>query len=81
MQVYIATIGPSATLMSSASFSSRPSHFLVFLFVPFPPVDGLSPPKPNHNRPSAVPAAKTPVVDIAIDMTKGGDNAMPPAVS
>jgi hypothetical protein len=74
----MATIGPSAILTANSSSSLRPSHFFVRFFLEEPDDGRFSPPKPNHSRPSAVPAAMTPVDDIAVDMMNGGDSAIPP---
>ena len=81
MEAYIATMGPSATLMRRASSSSKPSHFFDFFLGPFPELEALSPLNPSQSRPSAVPAAKTPVFDIAIDIIKGGERLSPPSTT
>ncbi len=73
---YLATTGPSAICTNCPSDSRRPSHFLLFLFLP-PKDIVLSPPVPIHNRPSAVVAAMRPTGDIDIDRTNGGERDTP----
>lgn len=43
-------------------------------------MDPFSPPNPIQRRPSAVPAAITPVEDMAMQIIKGGASDMPPVV-
>lgn len=52
----------------------KPGHFLGFFFEGT--VD-LSPPKNTPRRPSAVPMAKTPDGETAVDRTKGGEKEIP----
>jgi hypothetical protein len=69
---YNATIGPSAILLERLMSSRKPPHFRVFLTEAL-----LSPPKPIHSWPSAVPAAMAPVDETERQSTKGGDNDTP----
>jgi len=64
-----ATTGPSAILEERLISSRRPPHFRVFFTDIL-----LSPPRPIHKYPSAVPAAKVPVDETERQSTKGGDS-------
>ena len=64
-----ATIGPSAIFLERLMSSRRPPHLRVFLTETL-----LSPPKPIHSWPSAVPATIAPVDETERQSTKGGDN-------
>src|SRR5260221_11318687 len=65
-------MGPSANFFERPIASPRPPHFRVF-FADNP----LSPPKPIHKWPSAVPAATVPVDETERQSTKGGDSDTP----
>ena len=52
----------------------KPGHFLGFFF---DVAADFSPPKKTPRRPSAVPMAKTPEGEKAVDRTKGGEKEMP----
>jgi len=65
-------MGPSAIFFERPMSSRRPPHFRVF-FTDNP----LSPPKPIHKWPSAVPAAIVPVDETERQSTKGGDSDTP----
>jgi hypothetical protein len=64
-----ATTGPSAILVEKLISSRRPPHFRVFFTDIL-----LSPPRPIHRYPSAVPAAMAPVDETERQSTNGGDS-------
>lgn len=75
---HIETTGPSATWSHTPSSSLRPSHLRVrFFLAPCEACGRFSPPPPSQTRPSAVLAARRPVVLIEMDSTKGGDSEIP----
>jgi hypothetical protein len=66
---YNATTGPSAIFLDKPISSRKPPHLRVFFAETL-----LSPPKPTHIWPSAVPAATVPVDETERQRTNGGDN-------